>query len=223
MTGTDEPVSVIVPAFNAERTIDETLLSVRSQTYGNLEIIVVDDGSTDRTYERAREHSLVDSRVRVVRQSNQGVAAARNRGIAEARTDIIAPIDADDLWRSTKIFRQLEVLRKSSPQVKLVYAWSANIDECGKVVSLDKRPSFSGDVLSVLCYGNFVGNGSTALVRKCVLERLGGYDPSLRARQAQGCEDWSLFSPNCEGWTFRSRAGLSDRLSSGAERDVAEY
>jgi glycosyltransferase involved in cell wall biosynthesis len=193
MTATNELVSVVIPAFNAERTIDETLLSVRSQTHENLEIILVDDGSTDRTYERAREHSLVDGRIKVVRQPNQGVAAARNRGIAEARAEIIAPIDADDLWRSTKVSRQLQVLRESGPQVQLVYAWSANIDECGKVVSLDRRPSFSGDVLSVLCYGNFVGNGSTALMRKCVVERLGGYDPSLRARQAQGCEDWSLF------------------------------
>jgi glycosyltransferase involved in cell wall biosynthesis len=193
MTATNELVSVVIPAFNAERTIDETVLSVRSQTHENLEIILVDDGSTDRTYERAREHSLVDSRIKVVQQPNQGVAAARNRGIAEARAEIIAPIDADDLWRSTKVSRQLQVLRESGSQVQLVYAWSANIDECGKVVSLDRQPSFSGDVLSVLCYGNFVGNGSTALMRKCVLERLGGYDPSLRARQAQGCEDWSLF------------------------------
>jgi glycosyltransferase involved in cell wall biosynthesis len=193
MTAADEPVSVVVPAFNAERTIDETLLSVRSQTHENLDIIVVDDGSTDRTYELAREHSFMDGRVRVVRQLNQGVAAARNRGIAEARAEIIAPIDADDLWRSTKVSRQLQVMRESSPQVQLVYAWSANIDECGKIVSLDRQPSFSGDVLSVLCYGNFVGNGSTALMRKSVLEGLGGYDQSLRARQAQGCEDWSLF------------------------------
>jgi len=193
MRGADEAVSVIVPAFNAERTIDETLASVRSQTHENLDIIVIDDGSVDRTYDRAREHSLVDHRVRVVRQPNQGVAAARNRGIAEARGDIIAPIDADDLWQPTKLSRQLEVLNQSGSQVKLVYAWSANIDEYGKVVSLDRRPSFSGDVLSVLCYGNFVGNGSTALMRKCVVQRLGGYDSSLKARQAQGCEDWSLF------------------------------
>jgi glycosyltransferase involved in cell wall biosynthesis len=193
MTGTDEPVSVVVPAFNAERTIDETLLSIRAQTHENLDIIVVDDGSTDRTCELARKHSLIDGRVRVVRQLNQGVAAARNRGIAEARAEIIAPIDADDLWRSTKVSRQLQVMRESDPRVELVYAWSAYIDECGKIVSLDRRPSFSGDVLSVLCCGNFVGNGSTALMRKSVLQRLGGYDQSLRAREAQGCEDWSLF------------------------------
>ncbi|MBR0797142.1 glycosyltransferase family 2 protein [Bradyrhizobium jicamae] len=193
MSDADDPVSVVVPAYNAERTIGETLLSIRSQTHENLEIIVVDDGSTDDTYGRAREHSVADSRVKIVQQPNLGVAAARNRGIAEARFDIIAPIDADDLWRPTKISRQLEVLRSGGPQLNLVYTWSAHIDQSSKVVGLDSRPSFTGDVLSVLCYGNFVGNGSTALMRKAVVQRLGGYDSSLRSRQAQGCEDWGLY------------------------------
>jgi glycosyltransferase involved in cell wall biosynthesis len=186
-------VSVIVPAFNAERTINETLLSVRNQTHRNLEIIVVDDGSTDRTYQYSSDQSRVDSRIRVIRQPNAGVAAARNHGIAEAQADLIAPIDADDLWRPTKIARQLRVLRAGGSEVKLVYTWSALIDEDSKVIDWGKDPPFAGDVLFALSYGNFVGNGSTALMQKSVLNELGGYDASLRARQGQGCEDWSLF------------------------------
>jgi glycosyltransferase involved in cell wall biosynthesis len=193
MSDEEELVSVIVPAFNAEQTINETLLSIRQQTHRNLEIIVVDDGSTDQTYQCASAHSRVDSRIRLIKQSNGGVAAARNRGIAEARADLIAPIDADDLWRPTKIARQLRALRAAGSEVTLVYTWSALINECGKVVDWGTHPDFTGDVLLALSHGNFVGNGSTALMRRSALNELGGYDTSLKARQAQGCEDWRLF------------------------------
>lgn len=202
MSNEGDLVSVVVPAFNAERTINETLLSVRSQTHRNLEIIVVDDGSTDRTYQYACDHSGTDSRIRVVRQPNAGVAAARNRGIEEARAELIAPIDADDLWKPTKIARQLRALRAAGSEVKLVYTWSALIDEDSKVIDWSKEPLFVGEVLFALSYANFVGNGSTALMQKSVLKELGGYDVSLRARQAQGCEDWSLFLRIAEGSQF---------------------
>lgn len=188
-----ELVSVVVPAFNAERTIGETLLSVRRQTYRNLDIIVVDDGSTDRTSEIVHDQSRSDGRIRIIRQPNNGVAAARNTGIAAARAELIATIDADDVWQPSKIARQVEALEEYGPQAKLVYAWSAFIDETGQVVNWGARPNFYGDVFSELCRGNFVGNGSAALIRKSVLERLGGYDSSLRGRGGQGCEDWGLF------------------------------
>lgn len=188
-----ELVSVIVPAFNAQRTIDKTLLSVRQQTHRNLDIVVVDDGSTDETYRIASGQSLLDDRIRIIRQPNKGVAAARNRGIAEARADFVATIDADDVWRPSKIARQVKLLDELGPKVKLVYAWSAHIDGDGNVIKCDEGPKFTGDVLPTLCYGNFVGNGSSALIRKATVVELGGYDMSLRDRQAQGCEDWSLF------------------------------
>jgi glycosyltransferase involved in cell wall biosynthesis len=202
MNNEDPLVSVIVPAFNSQQTINETLLSVRNQTHRNLEIIVVDDGSTDRTYQLSSDHSRVDSRVRVIRQPNAGVAAARNRGIEEAQAELIAPIDADDLWRPTKIARQVRALRAAGSEVKLVYTWSALIDKDSKVIDWGTHPLFAGDVLLALSRGNFVGNGSTALMQKSALKGLGGYDASLRARQAQGCEDWSLFLQVAEGAHF---------------------
>lgn len=87
-------VTVVIPAYNAAATIDETLLSVRSQSHRRLEILVVDDGSKDATAHIVQRHCAEDSRIRLIRQRNSGVAAARNRGVAEATGDFVAPIDA---------------------------------------------------------------------------------------------------------------------------------
>lgn len=186
-------VSVIVPAYNAAKTIDETLRSVRAQTYRNLEVIVVDDGSTDETGEIARSHARRDSRVRLIKQGNAGVAAARNRGIAESSGDIIAPVDADDLWHSDKIGRQMEVLGAAGERVGLVYCWYAIIDAKSRIRSLHHRPTEEGDVLVAMCKRNLVGNGSSALMRKSAVLQASAYDSSLRERDAEGCEDFKLY------------------------------
>lgn len=200
MTGNDL-VSVIVPAYNAAETLDETLRSIRSQTHREIEILVVDDGSKDATVEIAQRHAEQDPRLRLISQENAGVAAARNRGIAESKGEIIAPVDADDLWSPDKIERQLRALREGGERVGLVYAWYAHIDSDGNVRGT-VRPMESGDVLGPICFGNFVGNGSSALMRKSAVLEAGGYDPSLRARKAQGCEDFLLYFRIAEKYHF---------------------
>ncbi|KHK90241.1 glycosyl transferase family 2 [Novosphingobium malaysiense] len=189
----DSTVSVIIPAYNASRTIGETLRSASAQTYGNLEIIVVDDGSRDETPEIVRAHAATDSRIRLVTQANAGVAAARNAGVAASHGEFIAPLDSDDLWHPAKIERQLQVFRDGGEDVGLVYTWFALIDGQSRVVQLRHDPRYEGDVLAALAYRNFIGNGSSALIRRDVFDRTGGYDPSLRGRGGQGCEDWKLY------------------------------
>src|SRR5262249_50189131 len=95
-------------------------------------------------------------------------------------------------WRPTKIAAQLQALRAGGERVGLVYCWYALIDEKSRVISLRHRPTDEGDVLARMCLRNIVGNGSAALMRKSVLAEIGGYDTSLRARSAQGCEDLKL-------------------------------
>jgi glycosyltransferase involved in cell wall biosynthesis len=185
-------VTAVVPAYNAGRTLEATLRSVRAQTYRDLEILVVNDGSTDRTGEIAASHAHADRRVRPIAQANAGVASARNRGLAEATGEFVALIDADDLWKPEKIAAQLEVLTRSGRHTGLVYTWFAEIDERGRVLTVH-RPAAEGDVLTDLCVKNIVGHASSPLMRTRDVLDIGGYDPSLRARNAQGCEDLDLY------------------------------
>jgi len=193
-----ELVSVIIPAYNAAETIGETLASVRAQSHRELEIIVVDDGSSDDTFAVARWHAAEDSRIRVVSQSNAGAAVARNRGIAESHGTLIAPVDADDLWRRDKIARQLQVLRHAGPKVGLVYTWFAAIDKKSRITSMDYRPLAEGHVLQEMCRRNIVGNGSSPLIPKHVLAEVGGYD----TLQPHFCEDLRLYLRIAERFQF---------------------
>jgi glycosyltransferase involved in cell wall biosynthesis len=225
-------VGVVVPAYNAALTIDETLRSIRAQTYGNLEILIVDDGSTDATLEIACAHAACDPRIRIIKQSNAGVAAARNRGVAESTAEFIAPIDADDLWHPTKIQRQMEALESGGPRVGLVYCWYAMIDERSRVRSSHHSAAEEGDVLPSMCLRNLVGNGSSALMQKRAIVEAGGYDATLRARNAQGCEDYKLYFQIAEKYQFalvrdhltgyrRTRANMSsDVLQMLRSRDI---
>ena len=186
-------VSVLIPAYNAEATLTETLASVCSQTYRNLEIIIIDDGSVDATFALASRLSQEDRRIRVLRQDNAGVAVARNLALRHAAGPLVAPIDADDLWHPTKIERQVRRLRETT-DTAVVYCWSVEIDPASRVIErrLD-QDELEGDVYAALVLTNFVGNASVPLLRRDLALAVGGWDPSLYARKAQGCEDWQFY------------------------------
>lgn len=185
-------VSVVVPAFNAAPTIGSTLDSIARQTYRRLDVVIVDDGSTDDTNSLVRRFCLSDSRMRLIEQPNNGVAAARNAGIRASKGDFVAFIDADDLWHPTKIERQLQALLEQGPDVALAYSPFRVIDGDGNVMASAKRKDASGWVLDRHLKMNIVGNGSSILVRKSVLQEFGGFDPWLRQQGAEGCEDLLL-------------------------------
>jgi glycosyltransferase involved in cell wall biosynthesis len=189
----DLRVSVVVPAYNAEATLDETLASVRAQTHQALEIIVVDDGSSDGTRAVASRHAAADARVQVLHQTNAGVAAARNTGWRHARSELIAFVDADDLWAPTKIEKQLAALQAGGDRTGLVYCWFAKIDHASRIIGLHDGPLWQGDVTEPILMTNFIGNGSSALMRREALVAANGFDPGLQARGAHGCEDYLLY------------------------------
>ncbi len=196
-------VSVIVPAYNAEAFIAQTLKSVLSQTYNNIEVLVVDDGSQDRTPEIVELIAQKDRRVILLRQPNAGVAAARNLAIQKSSGEYIAPIDADDIWYPQKLEKQVQLMLEAEPSVGLVYAWSAYIDEDGLLTRFGQASILEGEVYLPLVYSNFLGNASTPLIRYACFEKVGGYNCQLKEHNAQGCEDWDLYLRIAEYYQFR--------------------
>jgi glycosyltransferase involved in cell wall biosynthesis len=174
-------VSVIIPAYNAEAYIGDTLRSALNQTFQDLEIIVVDDGSRDQTIARV---AAFGDRVRLHPQRNSGVSRARNKGVSLARGEWIAFLDADDQWLPTKIERQLA----SSPAA-MTFTDRFNIgDRAGlpEVQSLC-QPMAGGDIFEALLCGNFITTTSV-MMRRALFEEYGGFDVAL-----SGTEDWDLW------------------------------
>lgn len=185
MPGAQPLVSVVIPAWNAGATLTATLRSVAGQTYRNLEIIIVDDGSVDETAALAREFCANDARARLVCRNNGGPAAARNLGIAQANAQWIALIDADDLWHPTKIEKQVSVALAASEPPGFVYCWYRKIDTDGFVIGSGPRWSEQGRAFLPLAYLHFIRGGSSLLLSKPALTEVGGYDETFR----EGCED----------------------------------
>ncbi len=207
----DTLVTVVIPAFQAAATIVDAILSVSAQTHPWLEIVVVDDGSTDETAAIARSLMAREPRLSVLSQANGGVAAARNAGIAAATGAFVAFLDADDVWHPWKIELQVERFARGGPSVGVVYAWSTYTDAACRILpGRAFTARFEGDVYAQLLVGNFV-NG-THMVRTGLLRAVGGYDTDLRGnedldlylRLAERC-DFAVV-PACLA-AYRSRAG----------------
>ncbi len=174
-------VSVIIPAYNAEPFIVDTVQSALDQTYRDLEVIVVDDGSTDRTV--ARLEGFGD-RIRIHRQANGGVARARNAGVALATGEWVAFLDADDLWLPHKIARQLGCDAPMSYTDRLNFGAMGGLPEVQSQVT----PMRGGDLfVPLLCEGNFIALTSV-MMRRDLFQRMGGFYTALN-----GTEDWDLW------------------------------
>lgn len=186
-------VSVIIPAWNAEGTLAETVGSAASQTHAAIEIIIVDDGSTDRTSAMAEGLCAQDSRISLVRQPNGGVAAARNAGLARARGHWAAWLDADDLWHPEKIARQLAAARAAPSPPAFVYTGYRMIDEAGAIMPLPRTlADMSGETLCRQIATTYFTNVSSLMAPVALARACGGHDPLLRAEGIEGAEDLLL-------------------------------
>jgi len=177
-------VSVVVPSHNRARLLRRTLQSILAQHVTDLEVVLVDDGSTDDTANITAE---VDSRIVVIRNREpSGVSAARNRGIAAAQGDWIAFCDDDDLWSPDKLSRQLMAAEQAG--AGWAYSGDVNIDDNLRVLS-GGPPWNPQDVVALLPRWNpLASGGSNVMVRAEILAAVGGFDPSLRRT-----EDWDLW------------------------------
>ncbi len=182
---TEHPlVSVVVPAYNAARTLSATVESILAQTERDLEVIVVDDGSSDGTVEVAR--AVDDERVRVVVRENAGASAARNTGIAEATGTWVAFLDSDDVWVPVKLERQLAYVA-AHPDVHAVQTGAFFVDN-NLQVRYERRCKPSRDALwESLLFQNLPSFPSTLMIRRSKLDEIGPFDTSLEI-----LEDWEL-------------------------------
>lgn len=189
--------SVIIPAYGVEKYIGAAIESVLSQTYKNFEIIVVDDGSPDRTVEICQQ--FIDPRIKIVSQKNRGLAGARNTGIRHAHGDYLAFLDGDDLWLPEKLEKHLEHLENSST-VGISFSRSAFVDETGNSLGTYLMPKFKDITPPDLLRDNPVGNGSAPVVRREVFEAIKFQDNLYgtvedfyfddKFRQAEDIECW---------------------------------
>lgn len=197
MTGEQEPlVSVVIPTYNMEEHIAETLNSVMAQTLQSWEAIVVDDASTDRTAEIVRDLSVRDPRIRYVRlDSNSNLPAVpRNRGIREAKGSYIAFLDHDDLWIKEKLERQVCILEKN-PDVALVHShlWEFTRRSRFRGLIFVPDPVRRRASVEVFDERNVV-QCSSAILRSAVLSEIGGFDERPEFRTVEDYELWRRVS-----------------------------
>lgn len=183
-------ISVVMPVYNGAKTIVETLDSIFGQTRQPDEVIVIDDGSQDNTFDVVTSYS---SKIIVIKKKNGGTANARNLGIERASGDFIAVMDADDLWRADKLASQIEFCADAD----LIYTGVQNFGECDRVASrtFPDGVCVTGDHLGPLMLDNFIAHSSVLVRREAVLS-VGGYDPIIRT-----AEDWDL-------WLRMAQAGM---------------
>ncbi|NMA75367.1 MAG: glycosyltransferase [Bacteroidales bacterium] len=174
-------VSVIIPCFNSEKWIIETLDSVRNQSYSNIEIIIVDDGSTDNTRYLVNEYG---KDIIYLYQENKGPSAARNLGIKNAQGKYVAFLDSDDLWESHKLLEQISFLEKNS-DVALVFSNVKVIDEGGNYLytHYNQVPTEKRELITAFFMGKIGMNTPTIVVRKEAVDSVGGFDESLPMRE----------------------------------------
>jgi len=178
-------ISVVIPTYNQANFIARAIESVWVQQVPELEVVVVDDCSTDNTQDVLRRLP-VKGEIRSYRQErNQGPAAARNRGIKESRSEWIAFLDADDCWLPGKLQSQIQALERDN-QIDFAYCGSVAVDDEGNVVTASPAPGIE-DFMRQLLWGNQIAT-PTMIVRRDLLEKTGLFDESLQVG-----EDWDLW------------------------------
>jgi len=201
-------VSVIIPAYNAERFLRETLDSVLAQTYRDFEVVVVDDGSTDSTREIVRSSA---GPVRLIEQANAGPSAARNHGIRESGGELIAFVDSDDLWLPDKLAEQVPLF-DAAGRVGLAYCHAERMAAGGQPLPTPHPPKPTGQVLAGFLVRNHCPT-SAAVVRRECFETCGFFHEDMI-----WAEDWHLWLRIARRYEFAAaeRVLVRHRVHGGA-------
>jgi glycosyltransferase involved in cell wall biosynthesis len=187
-------ISVVIPAYNAEQTIRETIESVQQQTLLDFELIVINDGSTDRTLEILQ--TIEDPRLTILSYQNGGLSVARNRGIFQATGEFIAFLDADDLWVPNKLELQLAALHQH-PEAGVAYSWTYFMNEREKCLFPGRCLFYEGNVYADLLVKNFIAHGSNPLIRRQAIDSVGEFNPTF-----SHFADWDYWLRIAKNWSF---------------------
>jgi glycosyltransferase involved in cell wall biosynthesis len=179
-----------MPVYNGRKFLGQAVESVLAQTYQPIELIAVDDGSTDGSTDILAAYY---PQVRVVRQANAGVSAARNAGVKQGAGEFIAFLDQDDWWLPKKISRQLDLFQ-SDDRIGLVHTAVAYYDETNKRAAPPQDPTARPEEITGACYESLLlGNplvNSSAMVRRSALDGVGGLDVEIRGNTVQDYDLW---------------------------------
>ncbi|WP_341526557.1 glycosyltransferase [Nostoc sp. UHCC 0302] len=173
-------VSVIIPAFNTEKTISETIISVLEQKFEFFELIIINADSTDSTLKVIS--NFKDSRLQVFSYPKANVAVNRNRGLHHSTGEFITFLDGDDLWTSDKLETQYKALLEN-PETAIAYSWTHCIDERGQFLRTCSTIAVTGNVYPHLLLEDFIGNGSNVMIRRDAFMSVGGFDELLTNAQ----------------------------------------
>ncbi|MCK0470088.1 glycosyltransferase family 2 protein [Halalkalibacter sp. APA_J-10(15)] len=174
--------SVVIPTYNRESLLKEAIKSVLNQTFQNFEVLVVDDGSTDKTLEIIDDFH--DDRIKKLRNNRvKGGGGARNTGIYKATGKWVAFLDDDDVWLEEKLELQYKQIMCLSEKYVIVYTGYEKYDFDNNKVERKILPQKKGDIYYDLLYKNYIGTFSTVAIKREPLLSIGGLDESLEARQ----------------------------------------
>jgi len=175
-------VSVIIPTYNRAHLVGRAIRSVLNQTCQDFELIVVDDGSTDNTWQILQSYAASEPRIVLVRnETNVGVATSLNKGLGLAQGEYIAPMDADDVSLSGRLAAQMSFLDEY-PEVGVVGCAVQIINARGSLMRVVRPPTMHGLILWALCFSTPLAH-PTVVFRRAVVEHVGGYDDALLANQ----------------------------------------
>jgi glycosyltransferase involved in cell wall biosynthesis len=172
-------VSVVTPAYNVAAWIGEAVDSVRAQTEGRFEYVVIDDGSTDETAEVVRARAALDPRIRLITSQNAGSGAARNLGITATTAPYVAFLDGDDRWHPDFLRRLLHVFDTGPAQVGAAFCHTRVMLESGRVVGPRWQPAGACDMDRFLAENNPTHNGSSLVIRRSCFDEVGGFDTTI--------------------------------------------
>lgn len=180
-------VSVVMAVYNSERYLAQAVESILQQTFTDFELVIIDDGSTDRSLKILQRYAAKDDRIRLISRGNRGIPQTRNELLANARGEFVAIMDSDDVAIADRLARQVDYLR-AHPEVVCVGGAQDWIDEAGRLLLWHQEPETDSEIQQRMLMGQTCINNPSAMMRRAALMQVGGYDESMSQ-----AEDLDLF------------------------------